>query len=61
MIEKFVLTFEIDGVAKRSQSFEKKEIKLLLQGLFYAKTKDYYGKRKIAYGKIYKKIAEVKR
>ena len=60
MIEKFVLTFLIDGVEKRNCSFTKTEMNLLLEGLYYARTKDYYGERKIAYGKIYKKIWGVK-
>ena len=59
MSEKYVLTLEINGVEKRRQTFTRPEIKLLLEGLLYAKTKDYYGKRKIAYGEIYKKIWEV--
>ncbi len=56
MSEKYVLTLEINGVEKRRQTFTRPEIKLLLEGLLYAKTKDYYGKRKIGYGEIYKKI-----
>jgi len=61
MIEKFVLTLFIDGKEKRSCSFTRKEINLLMYGLGYAKEKDYYGPRKILYGKIYKKITEVRR
>lgn len=54
------MTFLIDGVEKRNCSFTKTEMNLLLEGLYYARTKDYYGSRKIAYGKIYKKIWGVK-
>jgi len=61
MVERFVLALFIDGVEKRNKSFTRSEINLLLQGLLYAKEKDYYGERKTAYGKIYKKISEVKR
>ena len=41
MSEKYVLTLEINGVEKRRQTFTRPEIKLLLEGLLYAKTKDY--------------------
>jgi len=61
MVEKFVLKLFIDGIEKRSNEFSRGDLKLLLEGLLYAKTKDYYGKRKTAYGKIYKKISEVRR
>jgi len=61
MVEKFVLTLVINGKARQEKSFTRTEINLLLQGLLYAKEKDYYGERKTAYGKIYKKISEVKR
>ena len=60
MVEKLVLTLYIDGKRKRSSSFTRTEIKQLMYGLGYAKEKDYYGPRKILYGKIYKKIKEVK-
>ena len=60
MVEKFVLALIIDGKEKRSCSFTRTELKLLMYGLGYAKEKDYYGPRKTLYGKIYKKIAEVR-
>ena len=61
MVEKFVLSLVINGVEKKSKKFKRTEIRLLMEGLLYAKEKDYYGERKTAYGKIYKKISEVKR
>ena len=60
MVEKFVLTLYIDEKRKRSCSFTRTELTLLMYGLGYAKEKDYYGPRKILYAKIYKKIKEVK-
>lgn len=61
MVEVFVLSLVINGKEKRRNEFSRTELKLLLEGLLYAKVKDYCGKRKTAYGKIYKKISEVKR
>jgi len=60
MVEKFVLALVIDGITKRKKTFTRAEIKLLMEGLLYAKTKDYYTKRQNAYVNIYKKIWEVK-
>jgi len=60
MVEKFVLSLVIDDKEKRNCSFTRTELKLLMYGLGYAKEKDYYGPRKVLYGKIYKKIKEVK-
>ena len=61
MVEKFVLALFVDDKEKRSCSFTRLDIKQILEGLLYAKTKDYYRERKKRYDEIYKKISEVRR
>ena len=60
MAEKFLIAQEIDGVIKRKKYLTRMQMKQLMDGIFYAKTKDYLPKRKKAYEEILKIIQEVK-
>ena len=60
MAERFLIAQEIDGEIKRKKYLTRMQMKQLMDGIFYAKTKDYMPKRQKIYADIYRKIWEVK-
>ena len=53
------LVKEVDGKVVKSVVLSGSDLKLLLSGIFYAKSKDYYKPRVKNYDLIYKKIYRI--
>ena len=58
MIE-FVFSQSLDGKVLKSIVFTEDDLKNMMQGIYYAKVKDFYKPRKDAYVKNYHKLYEL--
>ena len=59
MVEEFVLSRVVDGVEVGRCVLSRVELKLVKDGIFYAKEKDYLLRRKQAYALLGRKLWEL--
>ena len=50
---------EVDGKVAVSSVLSKQQVAWLLQGVYYARNKEYYEPRKKGYGVVYRKVWRV--
>ena len=55
----FRIVKEVDGGLIKSVVLSEANLKLVMSGIFYAKSKDYHGPRKKQYDVVYSKFYEI--